>query len=225
MKVGVRLATGFLILTLLIAAVGWLGLYGNRQAASLHAELGGDFVPFTKAATEIASYSKRAEGHLGLCLLYGNQVDRDKFYSRHESLDQEIDVIAPLVMEDPRLISNLRSLSVEILATGEALLEAYDSDPASFNLKDHEELFKAFHAATSGARKIGVKLATVERELFLNQQAVNLDTEVTSYSKRAEGHLMLYLVFGDQVDRDKFYSRQGSLDDVIAQLAGDKCKS
>ena len=219
MKVGVRLAIGFSVLTLLIGVVGWLGLFGSQRAASLYTELGGDFVPFTKAATGITSYSKRAEGHLGLYLLYGNQVDRDNFFSRHESLNQEIDAIAPLVTGDPRLIDKLRSLSAEILSTGEALLEEYDSDPASFNLKEHEESLRRFHTAVSDTRNIGVELAKVERELFLNQQAVNLNTEVSSYSKRTESHLMLYLLFGNQVDRDKFYSKQESLDNVIVQLA------
>jgi len=66
MKVRLKLTMGFLMLVLLVVGVGWLGFRGTQQATSLYAELGEDFVPFTKAATGITSHAKRAEGHLNL---------------------------------------------------------------------------------------------------------------------------------------------------------------
>jgi signal transduction histidine kinase len=39
-------------------------------------------------------------------------------------------------------------------------------------------------------------------------QAAN---EASSYAKRTQGHLMLYLTLGDQVDKDKFYNRHAAL--------------
>jgi len=43
-------------------------------------------------------------------------------------------------------------------------------------------------------------------------------TQVSSYAKRAEGHLMLYLVFHREVDKEKLPNRLASLDQEITRL-------
>jgi hypothetical protein len=46
-------------------------------------------------------------------------------------------------------------------------------------------------------------------------QAAN---EASSYAKRTQGHLMLYLALGDQVDKDKFYARHAALLEQVSIL-------
>ena len=43
-------------------------------------------------------------------------------------------------------------------------------------------------------------------------------TEASSFVKRAEGHLMLFLTLGREEDRDKFFKRNNSLGEQIALL-------
>jgi len=42
--------------------------------------------------------------------------------------------------------------------------------------------------------------------------------EASSYAKRAEGHLLLYLMFGRKADKDKFPKRMASLDEQVSIL-------
>jgi two-component sensor histidine kinase/HAMP domain-containing protein len=49
---------------------------------------------------------------------------------------------------------------------------------------------------------------------------VTAGTEMSSYSKRAEGHLLLFLTLHDKVDRDKFLKRCESVREQIAILEG-----
>ncbi len=51
-----------------------------------------------------------------------------------------------------------------------------------------------------------------DRDAHVYTQA---SAEITSYAKRAEGHLALYLMFGNPVDRDKFPKRIASLNENI----------
>jgi CHASE3 domain sensor protein len=43
------------------------------------------------------------------------------------------------------------------------------------------------------------------------QEEVIAAIEAQSYAKRSEGHLFLYLMFGDAADREKFFTRHRSL--------------
>ena len=47
---------------------------------------------------------------------------------------------------------------------------------------------------------------------------IRLSNEISSYAKRAEGHLFLYLMFGEKNDREKYYKRMESLKQNIQQL-------
>ena len=47
---------------------------------------------------------------------------------------------------------------------------------------------------------------------------ISLANEISSYAKRAEGHLFLYLMTNDQIDQEKFYLRMGALQTNINNL-------
>lgn len=50
------------------------------------------------------------------------------------------------------------------------------------------------------------------------QTIVAAATEASSYAKRAEGHIMLFLTLGERRDREKFYARCAALDEQLAIL-------
>jgi signal transduction histidine kinase len=47
------------------------------------------------------------------------------------------------------------------------------------------------------------------------EEIVDAATEASSYAKRAEGHLFLYLMFENETDRGKFFNRHASLEEQI----------
>jgi GGDEF domain-containing protein len=51
-----------------------------------------------------------------------------------------------------------------------------------------------------------------------NLKVISLANNISSYVKRAEGHLFLYLTLGDKADRGKFFTRINSLKDNILKL-------
>lgn len=52
----------------------------------------------------------------------------------------------------------------------------------------------------------------------INLKVISLANNISSYVKRAEGHLFLYLTLGDKADRGKFFARIDSLNENILQL-------
>ncbi len=55
-----------------------------------------------------------------------------------------------------------------------------------------------------------------KESVWLSQSKNSLD--LSNYSKRAEGHLFLYLLLGDPIDKNKFSERTTSLFNIIASL-------
>ncbi len=170
MKLNYILIGGFLIIALLVGVVGYFGFHAGNQTKALYSDLTKNFVPYTKAAIEITSYSKRAEGHLLLYLALDDQTDRDKFFIRIDSLKQEISILDNLVItpKGKDIVNQLSQQTIEVKRFGELLLAEHDKDPEGFEFKDHKELIKEFHDITSDIRKKGVELAEQEAEEVIN---------------------------------------------------------
>ncbi len=62
-------------------------------------------------------------------------------------------------------------------------------------------------------------ILAAEKENRINR-IIDLANEISSYAKRAEGHLFLYLMMDKQLDREKFYLRMGALHTNINDLEG-----
>lgn len=60
------------------------------------------------------------------------------------------------------------------------------------------------------------------QELTNYEETVDVAAEASSYAKRVEGHLFLYLMLGDSLDKEKFGDRHNSLEEQIAILENDK---
>ncbi len=52
----------------------------------------------------------------------------------------------------------------------------------------------------------------------IHLKLINLANEQSSYVKRAEGHLLLYLLLGNSRDREKFTARMSTLKDIIRKI-------
>jgi len=165
-----------------------------------------------ESSIEVASYAKRAEGHLMLYLIVEDEVDLQKFFDRHASLDEKIQNLrnTAITQNDFVLLEELQSKSDDVLMYGNMILEhTKHHDKIDFEDKVHEDMLLNFHDATSSTRKISL-------EFTKRLDVIAID--IASYAKRAEGHLMLYLVLHDEIDKKKFNDRMASMKNSIDNI-------
>ncbi|PVX25850.1 MAG: hypothetical protein CW691_03265 [Candidatus Bathyarchaeum sp.] len=153
------------IITLLITSIGALGIFSNQRLAASFEQLE-DYELKVDVAAEASSYAKRAEGHAFLYLTLGNELDKEKFFDRHGSLEEQITILEKEVecLESLEQLDYLKSFSGEVLEYGNQLIETYDQNPEEFDFKEQTELVLKFHDASSGARKAAVSIVVHETE-------------------------------------------------------------
>ena len=61
-------------------------------------------------------------------------------------------------------------------------------------------------------------MRTVVEKNDLHVHKITIANSISSFSKRAEGHLFLYLMLGNSIDREKFYQRSTSLKIEVQRL-------
>ena len=208
------------VTVVLVGIVGLIGIHASKQTGDIYTDLEGNFLPITKLNTNITGYAKRAEAQLLLYLLTGNQTNSDKFHERIDLLKQTLESLEKIVSTQKykEEVQIMLEQTANALKLGNELITEYKKNPQVFNPKAHIELLKSFHAITIDIRRKGVKLAKVSRVLFQNQLLLNLNTEVTSYSKRAEGYILMYFLLGNHVDRMKFYQRIETLTGILKDV-------
>ena len=116
-------------------------------------------------ANQIASYVKRAEGHLMMYLLLGDEVDNGKFYQRLASMDEYADAF---MIEQPEFAEDYARNRAEVIRLGELLIALKkSSDQAN---PSYPRSLKAFHEHSSSIRKAAV--AFVETTARLPQATI-----------------------------------------------------
>lgn len=201
---------------LIVVAMGAAGIIGVQKISNTYQEYGMSYGEDTKAAIDAQSYAKRAEGHLALYLSLGDEEDRGKFSSRIDSLNEQIEILEDTVvsLSGKEHLKKLKGAAIGLSNTGEEIIKTYDADPENFNAQDNVHLFRAIRNFASIARSEGVALA----------QNKIIDTAVAASSdgKQAESHLLfLYLNFGEQKDKENYYTAMGNLKQNLFILEGE----
>jgi len=170
MKITQKLIAGYASLALLVLAVGLFALIANKQLARSYESDEKHFNIIVAAATEVTSYVKRAEGHLIMFLIFHDQEDKEKFFKRYESLQEQI-MILDRVIRNPEariIFGKIKSSAGEVLSVGEVLIKTYNADmkkTGRFGPEKHAELVRKFYELTSETRGYGVELARFEADL------------------------------------------------------------
>ena len=114
------------------------------------------------AATEVSSYASRAAGHLMLFLNLHDKVDREKFFLRIKSLEDQIEILDESLVnqEDRSLIKDLRFRKEELLSKGIHVLSLYEQDMAtrgSFLPAQHSDVILAIYYITQSLQNLGAE--------------------------------------------------------------------
>lgn len=223
MKLSEKLIAGYAILCIAVVALGYFGINAARQVAKAFEGGEAHFRSVVTAANEAGSYAKRAEGHLMLYLTLGAQSDRDKFFARCQSLDERIETLRDAVNrpEAKTMVSRIEESSHELCSTGKAILVSYDDNVQQvreFSPARHEGLVRRINARADEVRFAASELADFETDFLNKQTAVSAATESSGSAKQAEGHLMLFLVLGDEGERQNYYKAMRELQESIEVL-------
>ena len=211
------------IAILSLSITGIYSLSVNKKIANKFE--GGDenFRLAVNGATKFSGYAKRAEGHLMLFLALNDPSHREKFFQRVDSLEEQISIVADNTTsnESKKILEEAKVEFKKLQPSGEKLLTAYDrsiAENGKFEMKQYEDSIQEFHDIASTLREQGVIITELETEFLNKQQAITAANEISSYVKRAEGHLMLFFVLEKSQDRDKFFQRLASIQEQIVIL-------
>lgn len=226
MKIQNKLNLGFLVVSMFVIFVGGISVWANHRTINelrLKQEHFRSMVNTADTATVISSHAKSAEAHLMLFLTLHDTNDRNIFFDCVKALENQISILHKNVPhpEIQQVIKVIKTEEQQFLSRAKALLSTYDQEKAatgSFSLEKHRELVLSFHDSASALRSYSVQFANYSTNFLNRQAAIKAATEVSSYTKRAEGHLMLFLTLHDIIDRDKFFKRITALNEQIKIL-------
>jgi PAS domain S-box-containing protein len=224
MTIKQKLISGFLAVAFLAGVVGLFGLSASQQI--VRSFDGGEehFRSIVSAATAVTSYAKRAEGHLLLYLTLDSEEDRQKFFQRYESMKNEIAILDKKinVPEARQLLENIKSIEDQILERGVQLIQDHDRDlreSKKFNSESYGAELRKFHDAAGNVVKEAIRLARLETNFLNKQQSITSASELASYVKEGESHLMLFLDLGNHLDRERFFKNYARMQEEIALLS------
>ena len=175
-----RLMAAFVVAFVLILMVSLFSIESVRRVTRELESGEKHFQAIARAATEVSSYAKRAEGHLMLYLSFHGESDRDKIPKRMAALVEQIAILDRLVKApDARpMVEKLKRLEEKSSAIVLPLLGAHDREFQStgmFRIENQKHSVLDAHELFSQMRELGVDLAEMELELenqFKNRLAL-----------------------------------------------------
>lgn len=179
MRIGQKIILGFIVVSLLVGIMGYLGIYANKLVVDSFETGEEHFGAIIEASNEVSSYAKRAEGHAMLYLTLNNGSDKIKFSQRIASLREQISIIETNV-SNPRakeIAASMKIKTDELQSTGESLFKEHDNELNSsgkFEFENHEKSIRRLDDVGAEIRRDGLDLAKLELEL---QQAMNNDAK------------------------------------------------
>lgn len=215
MRLRRKLTLGFMAVASLVGVAGIFGLIASRQIVR-HFE-GGEahYRSIVSNATAASRLAKDAQSHLTLFLALNEPVDREVYRRALAQLEETVALLDGQVRGTKArpIVERMKGELGAFREKSDALLERYDweSPVGGFHPRNHAILFREVNQLGSSIRQSGVDLAGVETDFLNKQTAITASTLVSSFAKRAEGHLMLYLALGNPEDRDTFWKRHASL--------------
>ncbi|HMB46042.1 MAG TPA: HAMP domain-containing protein, partial [Candidatus Methanoperedens sp.] len=173
MRIRQKLISGFVIVSLLVGLVGFLGLYANNHIVTSFEKGEEHFGSIIEASNEVSSYAKRAQGHTMLYLTLHNGTDKKKASDRIASLREQIAIIDGKIKDPDALVllNDTKSRTNEMQYIIESLIEFHDNEMeqnGTFDFKNHETLIRNLDSIGSNIRQNGLDLG--KRELKLEEE-------------------------------------------------------
>jgi PAS domain S-box-containing protein len=225
MSIRTKLMGSYLMMALLVAVAGFFGWFTAREMVGSF-ERGEERVRAVVAsATALSFNAKRLQGRLIWYLIFHEAASKQRLFEisgevKQNLADLESTVEAP---EAKGILKKAEGEADALLVSIGHLIEVHDreyADTSTFDVSQHAASFVEVSQYSSKLRSHGVDLAQIATDYLNRQEAIIAATRSISFAERAEGHVLLYLILGDERDRDKFYQRIASMDQQIGVLQG-----
>ncbi|AFM24768.1 ATP-binding protein [Desulfomonile tiedjei] len=223
MTIRTRLMSGYLILTMLVAVSGFFGWFAARDMLSSFEGSEERVHAIVATATDLSLHAKRLQTHLIWYLTFHNESQKQKLMDISSAIKEHV-MDLDSVIKIPKAKEVAKEASKEaaaLLSSVDKLIESHDrqyGDTGSFDISQYAGSLLDVSDLSSKLRSHGVKLAEIETDYLDRQEGIIAATKSMSFAQRAEGHLLLFLTLGDEVDRTKFYQRLSSLKQEIEVL-------
>ncbi|RDH84766.1 MAG: hypothetical protein DIZ80_04675 [endosymbiont of Galathealinum brachiosum] len=157
-KQGLSVALSLILVTLFASFLWFQNIEDTHNDVEINRH-----IELINLSNEISSYAKRAEGHLLLFLLLNDEIDRNKFFSRVDSLTGLISQVLTkeLNADELKIVHKITSQSNQILSIGNQLIAESVSRKTNKKSDDFNELVLLFHKSTSGIRHQGIELVKI----------------------------------------------------------------
>lgn len=223
MNIRRKTTAGYVLVALMASIGGIVGLVGTKRMLG-YVEGGESQLRSTIAnANGVSSLSKRAEAQVMLYLTLNDKSYKTGFFETTTALEEKISLLdrEERSPQGRQLVDLMKKDVARIVPLGSTLIELHDEQverTGQFKPAHHQALIRRFHDVTRGVRVAGIRLAEFKTDFLNRQEAITASTQLSSYATRAEGHLVLYLLLGDDVDKSKFFSRVESIESCITIL-------
>jgi len=194
MKIKQKILSSFVLVSVLVLIVGFIGLYGNNVAIDSFKKGEERFGIILTSSNEVSSHAKRAEGHTFLYLTLNNKSDKKKAFDRMGSLREELKIIEGNIT-NPDAISLLyisKTKADEMQSIIEELFKLHDTEMeknGTFDFTSHETLIRKLDDISAEIRRNGLEFAQIKIRL---QDEHNSLTE-----EKASGlHNVIFIISG-----------------------------
>ena len=174
MRIKQKLIFGFVIISLLVGLVGFIGLYANNHIVTSFEKGEEHFGNIIEASNEVSSYAKRAQGHTMLYLTLHNMSDKKKVPERIASLREQIAIMDKNIRNPDamKILNDTKSRTNQMQYIIESLIELHDNEMeknGTFDFMNHESLIRDLDDVASSIRRDGLELGALELRLEAEQ--------------------------------------------------------
>ncbi len=185
------------------------------------------FRSIINTATRINACAKKAESRLLFFLIFKDPKEYEEYLSCLNDINSQIRKLQGRIKDKDGeiIVSKIAEEAGRLSSRGEILKKIFDQAAAlekEFRLSDHSLPIRAFHESASTLRRDGVQLTRLMTQFLNRQTSITSAVEISSYAKRAETLLLLFLSLHRDADRRKFFARVKSLNEHIQNLTADR---
>ncbi len=220
MSIRLKLLIGIFAIALVASISGVLGYFTTQRIADSFQGDEKRLRELVSASNDVTSHIKRAETHIFMYVALGDPSDRQTYEARFASVLEALSVLDEKVHEPEgrSILNRIQSDVGRFQTSSQTLLSHYDEASGSQTgsiAKDNLELFHNINESSGLIRKGGLKMTKFFTDFLNRQESITASSEVTSFVKRAEVHLLIGLITGSEEDISKFALRTSSMQEQI----------
>ena len=160
MKIASKIVVGFTFIAILSVIIAVSSLTIASEIHSTLSDPTTDLNSYMSFAIESSSFSKRAEGHLFMYFMLNDPDDKQKFFDRQSSLQEQIDFLKTIPDDEILVHVNLLQQSTDdLLEYGNKLIALHSENHKSLHFPENKNTVLGFHNSASAARSEGMNIS------------------------------------------------------------------